>query len=183
MLDRHEFRTGLEQLADVFGVRLTEARFEAYLRTLGSYFTADTWSATVKRAGRDCERFPVPKVLIELRGGPEAVELHACSLCSDRPGWVPAKTIKTVASICGKFEGIEQLVMQPCPRRDDNRARAWYAERAEAHRCDIREECEEAEATARALSATEAARLLGRIDPDNRLGFQGESKLSAEAPF
>ena len=154
MINRAEMAEGLGLLADAMGVRLTETRIDAYHSVLARRFrNAAEWRATVARAAEECERFPVPKVLLALRP-PGAVEGHRCELCEQTPGFVYG---------C-KLKARPHLV--PCPRRNDQRAAEWYAEKAEERGSTVMSERAAAEASGLALSREEAKRIMGRLDPD-----------------
>lgn len=167
MIDRQAVAEGLEAIASTMGTRLTDARIDAYYRVLSRRFSPVEWRATVMRACEECERFPVPKVLLALRP-PGAFEPHRCELCEETPGFVYGS----------RYKGRGHLV--PCPRRTDSRAGDWYADKASELGTSEQVERHSAEASGRTISRQEAERLMGRLDPEGRMFARGAAALEAQ---
>jgi len=156
VIDRESVAIELQRLADTMGARLTDSRIDAYHRVLSRRFSPGEWRATVNRACEECERFPVPQVLLALRP-PGAFTGHKCELCDKTPGFVFGSVSR----------GLGHLV--PCPGRTDSRACDWYADKAREQGTSELEERHAAEASGRAIRPQEAERLMGRLDPDGRM--------------
>ncbi len=169
-ITREEMAAGLEHLAQAFGARLTQERINAYHDILGDQFTPDTWEVAVKQAGSDCERFPMPKRLVECISG-AAVEVHQCDLCAGTSGFVQYKKLITRVSGEGKIKGMTKWFYQPCPARRDLRARRFYADAAQAEHMNVGEYRATVEATARGMSKGEASRIKSQIDPTGKAPF------------